>query len=86
MGIYDNVVLTHNHNLSPDARMVQFMRAHKNMEDGIKNLINIITRAGVQHQAQMNVMSELHGGRDKWMFTERDFKNRYASNQRLMYY
>jgi hypothetical protein len=59
MGIYDNVVLTHNHNLSPDARMVRFMRAHKNMEDGIKNLINIITRAGVQHQAQMNVMSEL---------------------------
>jgi hypothetical protein len=44
------------------------------MEDGIKNLMNMMTHAGVQHQAQMNVMSELHGGRDNWQFTERDIK------------
>jgi hypothetical protein len=52
------------------------MRSHKNMEDGIKNLMNLMTRVDVQHQAQMNVMSELYGGRDNWQFTERDVKNR----------
>jgi hypothetical protein len=36
--------------------------------------MNMMTHAGVQHQAQMNVMSELHGGRDNWQFTERDIK------------
>jgi hypothetical protein len=46
------------------------------VEDGIKNLMNMMTCASVQHQAEMNVMSELHGGRDNWQFTERDVKNR----------
>jgi hypothetical protein len=67
------VTLLHNHKLHPKSRMVRFMRSHKNMEDGIKNLM---TRVDVQHQAQMNVMSELYGGRDNWQFTERDVKNR----------
>jgi hypothetical protein len=40
------------------------------MEDGVKNLMNVMTQAGVEHQAQMHVMSELHDGRDKWTFTE----------------
>ena len=75
---YDIVMLEHNHMLRPDPRMIRFMHSHKNMEDGIKNLMNIMTRAGVQHQAQLNVMTELHGGRNKWMFTERDIKNRYV--------
>jgi hypothetical protein len=34
-------------------------------------------RAGVQHQAQMNIMSELYGGRDKWTFTKWDMRNSY---------
>jgi hypothetical protein len=71
---YDIVTLLHNHKLHPESRMVRFMQSHKNMEDGIKNLMNMMTRAGVQHQAQMNVMSELHGGRDNWQFTVRDVK------------
>jgi hypothetical protein len=33
--------------------------------------------AGVQHQAQMNIMLELYSGRDKWTFTKRDMRNRY---------
>jgi hypothetical protein len=53
------------------------MHAYKSMEDGVKNLMDVLMRSGVQHQAQMHVMSELHGGRDKWTFTERDMKNRY---------
>jgi hypothetical protein len=73
---YDIVTLLHNHKLHPESRMVHFMRLHKNMEDGIKNLLNLMTHAGVQHQAQMYVMSELHGGRDNWQFSERDVKNR----------
>jgi hypothetical protein len=48
------------------------------MEDGVKNLMNVMTWAGVEHQAQMHVMSQLHGGRDKWTFTEKDMKNRYV--------
>jgi predicted RecB family nuclease len=30
------------------------------------------------HPAQSNVMTELHGGRDSWLFTERDMRNRYV--------
>jgi hypothetical protein len=40
--------------------------------------MNVMTRAGVEHQVQMHVMSELHGGRENWTFTERDLKNRYV--------
>jgi hypothetical protein len=76
----DIVSLKHNHKLNLEAPMVHFMRAHKRLEDGLHNMVNIMTRAGVQHQAQMNVMTELHDGRDKWMFTERDIKNRYNYN------
>jgi hypothetical protein len=36
-----------------------------------------MTWAGVQHQAQINVMSDLYDGRDKWSFIERDMRNRY---------
>jgi hypothetical protein len=46
--------------------MTRFMRSHKSMEDGVKNLMEVVTRTGVQHQAQMNIMSELYGGQDKW--------------------
>jgi hypothetical protein len=57
--------------------MVRCMCSHKCLEHGIKNLIDVMTRAGVPHAAQMNVISGLHGGRDNgrdnWMFTEQDF-------------
>jgi hypothetical protein len=71
---YDIVTLLHNHKLHPESWMVHFMRSHTNIEDGIQNLMSMMTRAGVQHQAHMNVMSELHGGRDNWQFIERDKK------------
>jgi hypothetical protein len=57
--------------------MTHFMCSHKNMEDGVKKLMEVMMRARVQHQAQMNVTSELYGGRDKWTFTKRDMRNRY---------
>jgi hypothetical protein len=53
------------------------MRSHKSMEDGVKNLMEVMTRARVQYQSQMNMMSELYSGRDKWTFTERDMRNRF---------
>jgi hypothetical protein len=53
--------------------MVRCMCSHKCLEHGIKNLIDVMTRVGVPHAAQMNVISGLHGGRDNWMFTEQDF-------------
>jgi hypothetical protein len=74
---FDILTLEHNHPLRPKPRMIRFMCAHKVMEDGIKNLMGVMTRAGVQHQAQMIVMSELHGGWDSLTFTERDMRNRY---------
>jgi hypothetical protein len=36
-----------------------------------------LRRAGVHHQAQMNVMSKLYGGRDNWRFSEREMRNRF---------
>jgi hypothetical protein len=57
--------------------MTRFMRSHKSMEDVVKNLMEVMMQAGVQHQAKMNIMSELYGGQDKWTFTERDMKNRF---------
>jgi hypothetical protein len=46
---YDIVTLLHNHKLHLESRMVCFMRSHKNMEDGIKNLMNMMTRVCVQY-------------------------------------
>jgi hypothetical protein len=36
-----------------------------------------LRRAGVSHQAQMNVMSKLYGGKDNWRFSEREMRNRF---------
>jgi hypothetical protein len=63
---FDTIDMNHNHLLHQEKQMTRFMHSHKGMEDGVKNLMEVMTRAGVQHQAQMNMMSELHGGRDKW--------------------
>jgi hypothetical protein len=63
--------------------MARFMRSHKIMEDGVKNLMEVMTQARVQHQALMNVMSELYGGQDKWTFTERDMRNRYDQSYNM---
>jgi hypothetical protein len=66
---YDIVDLKHNHKLTPDKCMVHFIRSHKCLKDGIKNLMDVRTCARVAYAAQMNVMSDLHGGRDNWTFT-----------------
>jgi hypothetical protein len=82
---YDIVDLKHNHKLTPDKRMVYFMRSHKCLEDGIKNLMDVMTCAEVPHIAQMNVMSDLHGGRDNWTFTEQDFRKKFKCIYNFQY-
>jgi hypothetical protein len=57
--------------------MTCFMRSHKNMEDGVKTPMEVMMWAGLQHQAQMNIMLEFYGGHDKWTFMERDMRNRH---------
>jgi hypothetical protein len=45
---YFNVVeLYHNHQLHLEKRMTRFMQSHKTMEDGVKNLVEVMTWAGV---------------------------------------
>jgi hypothetical protein len=73
---FDAIDLNHNHQLHPE-RVTHFIRTHKSMKDGVKNLMEVMMRARVQHQAQTNVMSELYGGQDKWTFTEWDIRNRF---------
>jgi hypothetical protein len=82
---YDIVDLKHNHKLTPDKRMVCFMRSHKYLKDGIKNIMDVMTRAEVPHTAQMNGMSYLHDGRDNWTFTEQDFRNRFKRIYNFQY-
>jgi hypothetical protein len=74
---FDAIDLKHNQQLHPKKRMTRFMRSHKSMEDGVNNLMKVMKRVGVRHQAQMNMMLELYGGRDKWTFTEGDMRNRF---------
>jgi hypothetical protein len=74
---FDAIDLYHNHQLHPEKRMTHFMCSHKSMEGGVKNMMEVMTWTGVQHQAQMNVMSELYDRRDKWTFTKWDMRNRY---------
>jgi hypothetical protein len=50
--------------------MTCFMCAHKSKEDEVKNQMDVMTRVGVHHQDQMNVMLELYSGRDNWTFTD----------------
>ena len=48
----------HNHKLEPSPRMTRYMHAHKNMEEGMCDIFNIMTRNGVPHQAALNVMED----------------------------
>jgi hypothetical protein len=80
---FDAIDLYHNHQLHPEKRMTCFMRSHKIMEDGVKNLMEVMMRTRVQHQALMNVMSELYDGWDKWTFTEGDMSNRYDQSYNM---
>jgi len=43
------------------------------------DIFNIMAKCGVPHQAAMNVMSEMHGGRHNMNFIEKDVRNRYIS-------
>jgi hypothetical protein len=40
---FDAINLNHNHQLHPEKRMTHFMRSHKSMEDGVKNLMEVMT-------------------------------------------
>ena len=72
---FDHVQQAHNHKLEPSPRMTRYMHAHKNMEEGMCDIFNIMTRNGVPHQAALNVMADLYDGRHMWGFTEKDIKN-----------
>ncbi|KAG2658305.1 hypothetical protein PVAP13_1KG249210 [Panicum virgatum] len=79
---FDHVQQAHNHKLEPSHRMTRYMHAHKNMEEGICDIFNIMTRNGVLHQAAFNVMTDLYDGRHMWGFTEKDIKNMKAEKVR----
>ena len=53
------------------------MHIHKQRDAALDDLFAIMARNGVAHQAAMNVMSELYGGRQNWPFTEKDVKNMF---------
>ncbi|KAJ1279180.1 hypothetical protein BS78_04G135400 [Paspalum vaginatum] len=79
---FDNVYLDHNHKLQPEARMTTYMRAHKTRDEGIMNLLNIMSSSGVPHQVVVNVMAHLHGGRNNITFKEKDMRNSKADYAR----
>jgi hypothetical protein len=58
---FDAIDLKHNHQLHLEKWMTCFKHSHKGMEDRVKTLMEVMTQAEVQHQAQMNMMSELYG-------------------------
>jgi hypothetical protein len=51
------------------------MHAHKNMEEGMCDIVNIKRRNGVAHQAALKAMADLYDGCYMWGFTEKDIKN-----------
>lgn len=75
---FDHVEEAHNHKLHLSPRMVRYMHIHKQRDAALDDLFAIMARNGVAHQAAMNVMSELYGGRQNWPFTEKDVKNMYV--------
>ncbi|XP_039851333.1 protein FAR1-RELATED SEQUENCE 5-like [Panicum virgatum] len=62
--------------------MTRYMHAHKNMEEGMCDIFNIMTRNGIPHQAALNMMVDLYDGRHMWGFTEKDIKNMKAEKVR----
>ena len=74
---FDHVEESHNHKLYPSPRMVRYMHIHKQRDAALDDLFAIMARNGVAHQAAMNVMSELYGGRENLPFTEKDVKNMF---------
>ncbi|RLN04060.1 protein FAR1-RELATED SEQUENCE 11-like [Panicum miliaceum] len=83
MWYFDHVQEAHNHKLEPSPRMTRYMHAHKNMEEGMCDIFNIMTRNGVAHQAALNVMADMYDGRHMWGFTEKDVKNMKAEKARV---
>jgi hypothetical protein len=73
---FHHVEEAHNHKLEPSPRMVRYMHAHKQREAALDDMFAIMSRSGVPTQAAMNVMSELFGGRQNWLFTEKDVQNK----------
>jgi hypothetical protein len=60
---FDHVQEAHDHKLEPSPRMTRYMHAHKNMEEVMCDIFNIMTRNWVAHQAALNVMADLYDGR-----------------------
>ncbi|KAG2628624.1 hypothetical protein PVAP13_3KG250027 [Panicum virgatum] len=79
---FDHVQQAHNHKLEQSPRMTRYMHAHKNMEKGMCDIFNIMTRNEVPRQAALNVMADLYDGRHMWGFTEKDIKNMNAEKAR----
>ncbi|KAL6838828.1 hypothetical protein ACP4OV_031542 [Aristida adscensionis] len=72
---FDWIRLEHCHPLEPSPRMVQFMNAHKNKDETVMEMVDTMQRCDVPHNATVNMLSEIYGGRQNLTFTEMDLKN-----------
>ncbi|CAO2189261.1 unnamed protein product [Urochloa humidicola] len=80
---FDHVQLTHNHKLEPSPRITKYLHIHKNIEEGMGDIFNIMIANEVTHQPALHVMAHLYGDRQKWGFTEKDIENKKSEYSRL---
>ncbi|TVU13341.1 hypothetical protein EJB05_40393, partial [Eragrostis curvula] len=79
---FERIRMEHNHPLHPSPTQTQFMHAHKNKDPVMMEFVDQLYRANVNHNSTVNVLSEIHGGRQNLPFTEMDLKNRRAAAAR----
>lgn len=79
---FTRIVLDHNHKVTPSPRMTKRMQAHKGMDEGTMEMVDLMHASHVPHTNVMNMLRKAVGGSENLNLTERDIQNRRAAHVR----
>ncbi|KAF2926733.1 hypothetical protein DAI22_06g151600 [Oryza sativa Japonica Group] len=74
--VFDDVVVEHNHPLTPSPSAMKHMRSYKQRDDTLMEFVDTMQQCRVPQSSIMGVLSEMHGDRESIPFTNRDLENR----------
>ncbi|RCV43402.1 hypothetical protein SETIT_9G291600v2 [Setaria italica] len=79
---FERIRLEHNHPLHSSLIVTQFLRIQKDNDPIVMGIVDQMHRCGASHNTTVNVLAELYGGRQNFMFTEMDLRNMKAATAR----
>ncbi|KAF2907456.1 hypothetical protein DAI22_12g098650 [Oryza sativa Japonica Group] len=83
--VFDDVVVQHNHPLTPSPSAVKHMRSHKQRGDTLIEFVDTMQQCREPQSSIMGVLSDMHGDRESIPFTTRDLENSVFAGKRLMF-